>query len=130
MSTTSTTSAIENKPITSEPVLKKSRDDLRASIFSSDKTNPVRKELTYNGVQIEFIVPSVKTISELQADEGRNFIVSTMIQCCVIPGTDEKVFDDADYEVMVNSPMSTDFSRCVQTINGLLNFGVDEKVKN
>lgn len=111
-------------------VMKKSKADLRASIFSTDKTQPRRELITYNGVQVEFVVPTVKSISELQADEGRNFIISAMIQCCVVPGTDETVFEEADYETMVNSPMTTDFSQCVHTINGLLNFGVDEKVKN
>lgn len=111
-------------------IIKKSREDLRNSIFAPAHTKPSRIPIQYGGEQLELVTPTIAELTLLQGREGRNFVIDTIITFARIPGTDEAVFDESDYDTMVNSPISSDFNNCVAKVTQLLQVTVDDKVKN
>jgi hypothetical protein len=47
-----------------------------------------------------------------------------------VPGTDERVFDESDYDDLVNMPLNSSFQAAVRQISETLDLKVDDKVKN
>lgn len=109
---------------------KLSRDEIRASIFSSEYSVPKVERIDFNGVQIELRQPLVKGFMDQQGGENREFFARFLIDNAYIPETDEKVFDVADRDVLLEMPMNSSWSRAVQAIQVLIDIKVDDKVKN
>lgn len=110
---------------------KMTRDELRAVMFSPEKTLAHRIPLMFNGVQLEWQRPSIQELAEAQdASKDRNFMVGMIINYSYLPNTDEKVFEDSDYAVIMKMPYTDEYGDAVQTIVKALNMKVDEKVKN
>lgn len=110
-----------------------SRDELRKKFFSEKNTKVAPVELSWNGISFEWRRP---TISQIQAardaneDGSRNFIVDMIIGYSFIEGTDEKLFDESDYETVINMPFSGEFQEIVTKIGSSVNMNVEEKAKN
>lgn len=108
-----------------------SRTELRAMMFSPEKTIAHRISLDFNGVPLEWQRPSIQEMQEHQdAGKDRNFMVSLLISYSYVPGTEEKVFEDSDYATIMGMPYSEEYGTAVGTIVKALNLKVDEKVKN
>ena len=111
--------------------VKPSRDALRAKLFAEEHVKVKKVPLTYNGVELEWRQPSIKDIQEAEQDEDkRNFMVLMLIRYTYVPDTDEKVFEEEDYETLLNMPMNQSFQNAVRTISSTLDLKVEEKVKN
>lgn len=87
------------------------RDNIRKATVGAKKE--FRKELTeWDGLEVEVRQPSVLSRRELLnacSDEegnvdGQELMIWALIQNTYVPGTDEKVFDRADYDSIVNQP--------------------------
>lgn len=122
---------IEPSQAEAAPVIKLTRDELRAMMLEPDKTIQARIPLTLKGVTFEWQRPSIQEMQEAQNSGGeRNFVTALLITHSYIEGTDEKLFSDEDYDKIVKMPFSGEYSKIVNTIVDALNLKVDDKVKN
>lgn len=93
--------AAEAAPIT--------RDSVRSAIFAN--AGKYRKEtLSFFGTEIELRQPSLGAIIEAkEAANSQNAIINTLIRYAYVPGTNVKVFEDADEEALRELPFGGDF---------------------
>lgn len=106
--------------------------EVRSSIFA--KAGQLeRRPFTFNGVSLEFLQPKVGSMFNQTADESgeaKSFIVMTMIKNTVAPGTTERVFEDTDYDSIMEMPMTGEIQQVTTIINELMGIGIDDKAKN
>lgn len=117
----------------SDEPYKANRNDIRSGIFSNSKAKS--KQITFFGQQIEIRQPSMRVLLNLQMEEedpARR--ASTMIVgYAFVPGTNEKIFEEADIDTIMEMPFGDDMKRLNDTINeltGLTQNAVNEKEKN
>jgi hypothetical protein len=102
-----------------------SRDKMRASIFKDENKRPASSVITLFGEQVEIRQPTlaiINKIGRLTVDPKIPGIVRVLIEYCYIPGTDEKVFDQADAEQLASMPTGQwlhDFNREVEKLTGV-----------
>lgn len=107
------------------------REEIRKQIFKSENTKAKRKKISFLNVDIEIRQPSVETIlnmsNQTSAVDGtitKNELINVIINNVFVPGTKDKVFEEADYDVLVAMPMSRDFSYLVETMTELTNINI------
>jgi hypothetical protein len=110
--------------------VKPSREAMRAKLFSEESKQVKKVPIIYNGVELEWRQPTVQQAQDAQELEGRNFMVMLLIGYSYVPGTDERVFDESDYDDLVNMPLNSSFQAAVRQISETLDLKVDDKVKN
>lgn len=111
--------------------MKFSREALRKKIFSEENIKPKVIPLQFNGTDLEWRQPSIRDVQEAQTlQEGKNFMALMLIGYTYVPGTEEKVFADEDYEMILGMPLSPSWQGVVQKISDTLDLKVEEKVKN
>lgn len=93
------------------------RNTLRSKIFS---VQPKTKVVSYNGADIEVRQPLLKNILEAGSDtDSKQTTVRMLIQHCFVPGTSEQIFEEADYEAILNMPFSNDWIKLSEAMNEL-----------
>lgn len=117
------------------------KDKLRQATVGSPK-NFKSKKVEINGEEFEVRQPSVKDRGQLMNKAG---VTSTenvddmdyaslqayaVIYCTFVPGTNEKVFSDEDYETLLNSPSGTWVDELSRPIMELMNVQPEEDAKN
>lgn len=91
------------------------RDDIRAAIFRTKEIK--QKEVDFFGVKIELRQPSLASaLTKHDGDEPKLAIIGNLIDCAYVPGTNQKVFDAADYDALVELPFGEDYIRITQAI--------------
>lgn len=101
------------------------RDQLRSKLLSSH--NPKSEILTLFGVEVEFRQPTLDAIlSARENDDVKSRTVDMIIQYAYVPGTDERVFEDADREQILRWPFGQDMIKVQQTISKLTGVDVSE----
>lgn len=110
--------------------IKSMRDDIRGKIFSTKQ----KKILTsFNGAQIELRQPNLKTVLEnLDNADRKNTVVTILIDYAYVPGTDERIFEDTDFDSIMELPFGSDFMEVSEAIDKLTNLNkkVGEERKN
>jgi len=108
------------------------RDLIRSAMFSIKPRSTI-VELA-SGVKVEVRQP---TIGDLVEDpdrvNGRREASARMIiRYCFVPGTEEKVFDDADIESLLAVPFGNEWVKLQKAIEGLIDLDtvVAEQAKN
>ena len=116
------------------------RDKLRKITLGVDPT--FKKEIiTYNGQEFEIRQPSIKARAELRQKcikgTGENldvdifeFLVWSVIQNTYVPNSDEKVFDDEDYDTLVSNPTGGFMDTFAETAAKMVNIKVDDIKKS
>jgi hypothetical protein len=85
-----------------------SRAELRATILKTRKPNS--KVITFFEGQIELRQPILGDIIAAQESEDReSAIIDILVKYAYVPGTDEKVFEDSDADVLKTQPFGKDF---------------------
>ena len=88
-----------------------SRDKLRGLTLGKAKQKSVIAD--FGGARYEIRQPSIKTKVDVTARldasandivKGLEMLVWLVIKCTYVPGTDELVFEDADYEGLLGCP--------------------------
>lgn len=105
----------------------------REQIFSDKYAKPTVVEFVFHDVQLEWRQPPIESIQrteDREERENRNFMVQMMIDNSYIPGTDELVFSDADYEDIQKMPLNGEFRKVIAKIASAIGLDVDDKVKN
>ena len=113
------------------------RNQVRSALLSKSE---FRKEVVeYNGIKVEIRQPSVKGRQKILRDatvdgtiDSMEFLTRSVIENTYMVGTDERVFEDADYDVLVNKPTGGFLDKFGEKCAELMNTSIDieEQVKN
>ncbi len=102
------------------------RDKIRKHVFSSDVFK--RESVKAFGTKIEIRQTTLGRVLELQeklAEDRKRTIGLAFIEFCFVPGTDERLFSDADLDLILGLPFGEDFQKVQDVINKLM--GVSEE---
>jgi len=104
------------------------RDELRGKIFAH---RPLKSEIVHIwGQDVEVRQPTLGQILNVREDpDRRKAIIRLMIDYCFVPGTNERVFEEGDFESIIAMPFGDDLKAVNQAINKLTGIQVEE-VKN
>lgn len=109
-----------------------SASELRSNIFANAK-KPERRTFTFNGVQLEYVQPPIGKVfdpNKAGSADNKAFIVQSMIEHSVVPGTNDQVFEASDYDAIMEMPMSGEMSAVVKIVQELMDISIDDKAKN
>lgn len=102
----------------------------RDAIFAKKHTSIKKEHIIFNGVQLELRQPSVSQFMESQSGDDRAFMVKFLIEYSYIAGTNEKPFEESDYDALVNMPFNASWTEVTRAIQNLVDIKVEDKVKN
>jgi hypothetical protein len=92
------------------------RDVLRSKILGQKSLSDI-VELD-DGVQIEIRQASVGQILDaMKTEDNKGRLLGILIDCCYVPGTDERVFDEADVESLASMPSGGYWQKLMDAIN-------------
>ena len=106
-----------------------SRDSIRTRIFSGKNKNRKTKIIDFMGEDVEVRQPTVRQVQELAKEarkEDSDAILLSIMEYCYVPGTEEKVFEIADKENLLNLPVGDWLNNLNQAIEEMT--GIDVKV--
>lgn len=103
------------------------RDSIRESIFNriADRQTKACKLL---GAEIELRQPNVAEILALAQETPS--VINILIQFAYVPGTETKVFEPADAEMLAQLPFSDEIRTLLDTFTSLSQIDVSTAEKN
>ncbi len=107
------------------------RQALRDQIFT--RARPESQEVEFFGGTVELRQPSLEEILTLRDDARDNPAAASaqmIIDYCFVPGTNEKVFDETDRDLIMKMPFGPDLSRMNKAIEALTDIDVSSAEKN
>lgn len=116
---------------TSEPkVVKTVAQSIREKALKSTEKKTI--ELSLGEAKFEFVQPSLKQVGELQdsAEESDNFVIKMLVEFSFVPGTQERVFLNEDYQAFIDMPFGGEIQGITNKISSMLNLNVENKAKN
>lgn len=109
------------------------KSELRSALL---KSAPQKREMVeFNGVEVELLQPLVgdreKIVNKAMDADGKlsnsKFLVWATITLAVVPGTTERVFEEADFDTFWNMTSGGFPDKTGEVIGKLLNVEIDEK---
>lgn len=95
---------------------KAARDAIRSRVFSEKRK--VQLVALDDGVQIEVRQTSVgEMLDTVAVEDNKQRLVRLLIAACYVPGTEEKVFEDTDAELIMSMPSGGYYQRLLDAIN-------------
>jgi hypothetical protein len=92
------------------------RNALRAKVLNNKPTHKI-VELD-DGTKIEVRQTTVGQMLDAVSEENtKKRMATVLIESCYVPGTDEKVFEDADFEVLMGMPSGGVYQKLMDAIN-------------
>jgi len=112
-----------------------SKSELRSLLFSDANRKPASEPLVLFGADVEVRQPTLAQITKLskmanKPDNKVPQITYMLVEYCYVPGTDEKLFDEADIPVLSEMPAGpwiNAFNTALEKLNGAK---MDEAEKN
>lgn len=106
------------------------RDDIRKAIFASNTTES--KTISFFGQQVEVRQPSFQEVMTSASSDSDpvQASINMMMLYCYVPGTDEKVFEEADRDSLAKLPLNSDMATMQKTIADLSKIDVSAELKN
>ena len=104
------------------------RTTIRTAIFAGKA-----KTLKVNafGVKLEMRQPSMGEILDLQdLPDQKSRVVASLVRYCYVPGTKEKVFDEADKDSILALPFDENFTKINDAIAKLTGIDLEEEKGN
>lgn len=102
------------------------RDQLRSSILEGMHGD--RISATLSGQEIEIRSPSLADIVDLQQEDNKAVSFARMlIAYAYVPGTDERLFEAADEEKLINLPFNDELRKLTSAMNKMLGVDSDEE---
>jgi hypothetical protein len=98
------------------------RDQIRSKITSSPSTRPKRAIITFFDAEVEIRQATLASILEARGGDDldpeaiANRSVMMLIDNMYVPGTDEKVFDEADIDFIRGLPMGGDLAKAMEVM--------------
>lgn len=101
------------------------RDKIRTAAFNQKCRSKI---VSYAGVDIEIRQPPVGVVLGREGASDRKALMSHMlINYCYVPGTDEKVFEEADIEALMAVPFNKEWIAINEAIDSLTDLGETRK---
>ena len=100
--------------------MSQSRDEFRKKIFQNRKRDS--RMNNFFDEELEIKQPSVKELMDFQDINDRESIVQILIKQAYVPGTNEKVFEDADKDTLMEMPAGSwigELNNAIQDLSGL-----------
>lgn len=95
------------------------RNNLRASFFAAKPSSKMVK--LAGGFEVEVRQPTVGEGLEMaMMEDVKSRILRMFTDHVYVPGTDEKVFDDSDAEILMQQPNAGDYKAIQEAINELM----------
>ena len=109
------------------------RDEIRAQILGAQSVAKVAVD--FYGTQIELRQATVGEMQQMITDNQANGsttsgLIGYLIAYAYVPGTDEKVFDATDIDVLNQLPFDNSMKNLTDAINSLTNITVADAEKN
>ena len=99
-----------------------SRDDIRTAILNA---KPKKKVIELFGQKVEIRQPRVGDILSItESEDGMDRFMKVMLNYCYVPGTDEKVFEEADRDSLAAVPFGPEFDALNEAISELIEVDV------
>lgn len=99
------------------------RKALRAAIFAAENTKPKSVLFKLFGNEVEIRQPTVGQITKIAERKNNvSVIVAVLIEYCYVPNTEEKVFEEADREQLLDMPTGqwlNDFNKAIEELTGV-----------
>lgn len=103
------------------------RDKIRADVLQTRA--PKRKKVDFFGTEIEIVQPTLGDIVAAQQSESREAaVIDILTKYAVVPGTDERIFEEADADMLKTQPFGHDQVRVAEALQELTD--VDFQAKN
>jgi len=100
----------------SKDTLVTNRDALRAKIFSEKVKHTV--VLLDDGQSVEVRQSTVGQLLEsIEKEDLQQRLIQMLIEACYVPGTDERVFDDADFDSLLAMPSGGVYQKLMDAVN-------------
>jgi hypothetical protein len=95
------------------------RNDIRSKILD-EKIRKMVVELD-DGVQVEVRQMAIGQMLDAVAElDNKKRMASYLISCCFVPGTEEFVFEDSDFDVLMGLPAGGYYQKLMDAINAQL----------
>lgn len=114
--------------------------ELRNKIFAAENKKPKSKVFSFFGVDIELRQSTLLEMTKLAENTVDPLVdpdappqinaVRMVISNSYVPGTDERVFDDADYDQLASMPFGPDVTRMMSAVNELTGLNITAAAKN
>lgn len=92
------------------------RDAIRKQVFA-DKIKTVIVDLP-DGSKVEVRQTSVgQMLDMIKEQDNKKQIVRMLIESCYVPGTNDRVFDSADYEILLDLPADGVYRKLFDAVN-------------
>lgn len=98
-----------------------SRDEIRAKIFGAKPKSEIVEN--FYGATIELRQPDLKTALEARSQQENEHVFTMLLDYAYVPGTDQKVFEEADVEMIRSLPFGPEMTTLMAKVNKLL--GID-----
>lgn len=104
------------------------RNEIRGKIFSNVKRKS--EIIMLFGAEVELRQPTIGEVLKLPEDDKDEAIIETLLTYCYVPGTDEKVFDEADRDGLKKQPFGPDIERVNKAMKKLTGIDILGEEKN
>jgi hypothetical protein len=96
------------------------RDKLRAKVLAT--RTPTTKIIKFFGENIEIRQPNLAAILEARdSTERESALINILMMYAYVPGTDEKIFEEADKDSLLALPFGGDFVALTEAMQELTN---------
>ena len=104
-------------------------EELRAKFFDMAVAKAKILKMEWNGIEFDWHQPTIEEMQKAQDEEDQNFMVTLLIRHSYMSNTDQKLFTNNDYDMLVKMPLSGEFQVIVRQIGETMNLRVEEKAK-
>jgi hypothetical protein len=90
------------------------RNNLRAKILAERAKKVV---VTLDGMDIEVRQMTVgQALDTTNLEDDRKRMARYLVDCCYVPGTDEKIFEEADLDVLMDMPAGGYYTKIMEAV--------------
>lgn len=105
------------------------RNQMRAAIFNAKAAAGI--VVKFFGTDLEVRTPTLGEVLETtEVGDKKQQTVEMMIKYCFIPGSDTRVFEEADKDSLLQLPFGEDMLRVQRAITKLTSVDVDSELGN
>ncbi len=105
------------------------RDSVRAAIFNSPLNQQKTSTIEFMGAQVEVRQPLVEDIMAASKEEDGG-VVTMLVRYTYVPGTNERVFEVEDADVLMKMPFGSDMARFLEVVKNMTDVDLKVQEKN
>jgi hypothetical protein len=110
------------EPTTEPAAAPLTRDQIREKVFGAKAESKI---IDFFGAQVELRQPTVGVTMEMRQGTPEQATSQMLINYTFVPGTQEKVFEEADAEAIMQLPFGPDMNRYTTEVNKLVGISTE-----